>query len=371
MGSFGRRQRRSQGRKPQVREVLGTFKARHFEPFVRSTGEAVTAEVLDPCFYPSPAERDWLVERLRHDVGLVAELGETDFVRYVEVVVTAQGRVALVMAEPLSAASLTSYLRALGGRVLPPLAYVITRRVLTALGELHGLGLVHRALSTDTIMLGGANGESVRVLDAGLGDALFEASLRSPEARGHVPGVLHYLAPEQYSALPVDGRADLYAAGVIFYEMLAGRHPLFDDDRGLTYHPGARRRMVAGEGFFPLGHFAPEYAGSRVEWVLARATSPFAHLRFQTAQELFGALDELWVDFMGPDELPLEERLRRAADGEPLQLTERDIERIKAGEIELVKGDLATLTPGRLDVLSVTHEPGAGGPGDTGGGGPG
>ncbi|HUG27862.1 MAG TPA: protein kinase [Gemmatimonadales bacterium] len=109
-----------------------------------------------------------------------------------------------------------------------PLADVIAilRDLLSALVYAHGRGIVHRDIKPENIMLSG--GQAV-ILDFGVARALDAGSSEASIARttaGMVVGTPMYMAPEQAAADPaVDHRADLYALGLVAYELLAGAPP--------------------------------------------------------------------------------------------------------------------------------------------------
>jgi serine/threonine protein kinase len=123
-------------------------------------------------------------------------------------------------------------------------AVAILRQVLSGLAYAHKQGLVHRDVKPENILIderakndGYATPGLVKVTDFGLGRAATEisqhsiaysASLAGADAK-RIAGTLDYMAPEQRSGGNVDARADLYACGVILYEMLTGERPAGTD----------------------------------------------------------------------------------------------------------------------------------------------
>ncbi len=115
-------------------------------------------------------------------------------------------------------------------------ALKIMRQVLRAVGAAHMKGIVHRDLKPDNIFLTteGENGDFVKLLDFGISkimDPEMAAAATKLTTTGVVMGTPLYMAPEQAMGAEVDHLADLYACGVIFYEMLAGKPPF----EGHTY----------------------------------------------------------------------------------------------------------------------------------------
>jgi serine/threonine-protein kinase len=108
----------------------------------------------------------------------------------------------------------------------------VLRQVLAALGEAHDLGIVHRDLKPENVILEPLRrgGDFVKVVDFGLaklkaGDE-HATNVTSP---GIVCGTPDYMAPEQGRGDPIDGRSDLYAVGVILFQLLTGRLPFEAD----------------------------------------------------------------------------------------------------------------------------------------------
>ncbi len=105
--------------------------------------------------------------------------------------------------------------------------------VLEALGALHRAGYVHRDLKPENLLLV-AGAPRVRLVDFGLGRALHNP--HDTTQAGQALGTTHYVAPEQLrGGATVDHRADLYAFGVIAYELVAGRPPFIGDRRAIEY----------------------------------------------------------------------------------------------------------------------------------------
>jgi serine/threonine-protein kinase len=124
-----------------------------------------------------------------------------------------------------------------GGALEPARAIHILRGILVALGAAHALGIVHRDVKPENVMLVERDGEPdfVKVLDFGL--AKFDVSVAGNESggapaltqAGTVMGTFKYMAPEQALGQPVDARSDIYSAGVILFEMLSGACPFHGD----------------------------------------------------------------------------------------------------------------------------------------------
>jgi len=113
-------------------------------------------------------------------------------------------------------------------------ACAIGAQIADALSAIHARGFVHRDLTPDNVLLGKRDDGSpwVHVLDLGVVGLVDERAERRLTAEGHIVGTTGYMAPEQALGQPTDARADLYALGVLLWEMCAGR-PLYRE-RELT-----------------------------------------------------------------------------------------------------------------------------------------
>ncbi len=108
-------------------------------------------------------------------------------------------------------------------------ALLVVGEVCSALQAAHVAGLVHRDVKPENVLLGtDANGRQiVKVTDFGLARA---ASDTTSTTRGVVLGTVSYLAPEQVSSGRVDERTDIYAAGILLFELVTGKRPYSGDN---------------------------------------------------------------------------------------------------------------------------------------------
>jgi serine/threonine protein kinase len=182
----------------------------------------------------------------------------------------------------------------------PRRALRILRHVLTGLAHAHAHGIVHRDIKPDNVVLTiQGNEEIAKILDFGIakvlgGDARDE-DVKLTQA-GVAFGTPVYMSPEQALGNPVDGRADLYAASVMAFEMLTGRPPFFSDDKlevmsmHTTREVPPMREILEGAGY-PGASVPPA-----VEALIVRGLAKRPIDRWATAEAYVAALDEVLLD---------------------------------------------------------------------------
>ncbi len=159
----------------------------------------------------------------------------------------------------------------------------IGREIACALDAIHQAGAVHRDLKPENVLITAEH--VVKVMD--LGVALLTDEMIRLSQTGLFVGSLRYAAPEQLAAgkRMVDGRADLYALGVILYELSTGTHPITDDS-----FEAVVKHILTGVPP-PVRELRPELSPF-FEEVLRRLLEKEVGRRFTTAAELLQVLDE-------------------------------------------------------------------------------
>ncbi len=167
------------------------------------------------------------------------------------------------------------------GRLSQPEAARIAHEVADALAYAHRQGVVHRDIKPANILL--SQGHAV-VADFGIARAVSASAARSGLTQtGMAVGTPKYMSPEQaLGETNLDGRTDVYALGVVLYEMLAGRPPF----------EGATPQSIIAQA---LSHKVPQLGHDALglQPVIERALATEPGDRFATADELSGALDGL------------------------------------------------------------------------------
>jgi hypothetical protein len=178
----------------------------------------------------------------------------------------------------------------------PPEAVAAAQSVLDCLGHAHAEGVVHRDVKPSNILVG--RGGTVKVTDFGIAKAAFAGDITTT---GKLLGTALYLAPEQVADQPADHRADLYALGVVLYEMLTGRPP-FKAETDL-----ATATMRLTQDPRPPGSLRAGIPRS-LERVVMRALARDPDERFQSAEEMHAALDRVAGHGSVSEPLPPTER---------------------------------------------------------------
>lgn len=233
------------------------------------------------------ARRPGLVERFLREAHVSAQIRSPHVVQVFDVERTADGMAFLVMellgGEPLS--------RILDRerRLDVPRAISFAAQILEALEAAHALGVVHRDLKPENVFVvpSSANGGEplLKLIDFGIAKLkTADPQIKNLTSFGMVMGTPEYMAPEQaFSADRADARSDLFAVGVMLYEMLAGTRPASGDEAQIVAAKVHRGDVI------PLVHAAP-HVPRELAGLVHRAMAPRPELRFASAGEMLTAL---------------------------------------------------------------------------------
>ncbi len=158
------------------------------------------------------------LSRLKREVRVARDLAHPNLVRVFDI--EGAGSAVFVTLEAITGGSLRD--RMAKGPLPVEQAVAIATEIFRGLAALHGIGIVHRDVKPGNVLLTGDG--TVKLADFGLALQLQGDDTRVTATETTV-GTLEYLAPEQALGEQIDERTDLYAAGVVLFEMLAGRLP--------------------------------------------------------------------------------------------------------------------------------------------------
>ncbi len=246
-------------------------------------GRTVAVKVVHPHLLSDPRS----VQRFYQEARAASTINHPNSVGVIDFGHTDDGILYLVM-EFVEGKDLADLLSEQGA--LPPeRAASILMSVLDALAEAHALGVIHRDLKPENIILRRhrSGRDFVKVVDFGLAMVVRNEDASGITQPGAVCGTPDYMAPEQARGQEVDARADLYAVGVLLFEMLTGKLP---------YEDGSPTAVVLRHLHDPVPdplQVAPERGIPPALAAVARkAMAKAPPERFQSAEQMREALCE-------------------------------------------------------------------------------
>ncbi|MRG94077.1 protein kinase domain-containing protein [Polyangium spumosum] len=232
---------------------------------------------------PANAERHGLAERIADEGRILAMVRHDNLVEVQDLgLLSDDGRPYLVL-ELLEGRDLRAELGRIGVLSVPT-TLAIAAQILRGLGALHRAGFVHRDVKLENLFL--CDDGRAKILDLGAAEPARGAE--GPGARGASLGTPRTMAPEQFAGRPVDGRADLYALGLVLYELLAGRGP-FDDIADLDALRFAHLDRIPA----PPSRFAPQPISAALDAWILRALEKDPDDRFPSAEAMAAEIPAL------------------------------------------------------------------------------
>ncbi len=189
-----------------------------------SSDAIVAIKVLSPRLASDKSS----VERLRREAGLAMRLDHPNVCRILRLGESEDGLIYLVM--PFLKGELLSDREVRGGPMEMTLGVTLLKQMCAGLHHAHELQIIHRDLKPENVMLvpedGGAGVERAVVMDFGLAkERRADPAIAKLTATGIILGTPEFMSPEQIRGKPLDARSDIYALGIVAFEMFTGKLP--------------------------------------------------------------------------------------------------------------------------------------------------
>jgi serine/threonine-protein kinase len=226
------------------------------------------------------------VERFEREGKLTAKLNHPNIVAVYDVG-SIDGREPYIVMEYIKGEALADRIHNGGPLDFDTTANIIIQ-ICRGLEEAHSSGIIHRDLKPDNVLLQVKSDRPdwVKIVDFGISN-MIQGAKRLTKT-GRMVGTPEYIAPEQLKDKPIDIRTDLYAVGIMIFEMLTGRVP-FDGESAESI---LMKHLL--EEPVPMATIRPELAGENpFDPIVAKLLKKAPEERYQTAEELRHVLEHL------------------------------------------------------------------------------
>jgi eukaryotic-like serine/threonine-protein kinase len=218
-------------------QILARIAAGGMGEVYRAHDPVLDREVALKILHPSLADDPGFIDRFRREARSAAMLSHPNIVAVHDWGET-QDTYFMIM-EFVRGPNLRALLMR-EGQLEPTQAVEVVDAVLAALEHAHAQGIVHRDIKPENVMIRASDGVP-KVADFGLARAFADA--RVSQAPGTVTGTVQYLAPEQIEGEQADPRTDLYATGIVLYELLTGQVPFTGETSVAIAYKHLRERV--------------------------------------------------------------------------------------------------------------------------------
>lgn len=245
----------------------------------RATHLGLDRPVVIKLMHSSLPSMDTAMKRFEQECKVTAKLDHPNVVSVFDVG-TLEGRRPYLVMEFIQGESMRDYLDRETSMSVKDACNALMQ-VCSGLAEAHGQGIIHRDLKPENIMLRERpdRPDWVKIVDFGI--AHLKQGGQRLTRTGIAIGTVDYMSPEYLSDKPIDHRSDIYALGVILYEVIAGRCPFLAETA-----EAVMAKHLWGTPM-PLSHFRPDLgAGSLFDQVAEKALQKEPADRFQSVSEM-------------------------------------------------------------------------------------
>ncbi len=225
---------------------------------------------------PELSKQEKLVKRFLREARISAKLDHPNIVKVFDLGV--EGDTYFLVMEYIDGITMRAYITN-RERIDLEESLNIFKQILAGMRYAHSKGIIHRDLKPENVMI--THTKQVKIMDFGLAFMKGRHSITSP---GSVMGTLAYFSPEQARGEDVDQRTDVYALGVILYELLTGKLPIFADN------PAAMINALLTSTPPSPKTYNPQIPDS-IEEVIMRALSKEPSARYDNAGSMLIALE--------------------------------------------------------------------------------
>ncbi len=245
-----------------------------FMAYDRIKNRSVAVKILKDAI----ASDELAVKRFVNEATAVSMLKHPNIVSVYNV--STEGEIKYIVLEYVSGVSLKDHMEK-SGMLSVELAESISRQVLSALAHAHSLGIIHRDIKPQNIML--YEDGTVKVTDFGIAKVPGSETISLYDK---AIGTANYINPEQASGRKIDARSDIYSFGATLYEMVTGRVPFVADTPIATAYMQIHKKPDKPTDFnkkLPKGF----------EQIILKALKKSPENRFQTANEMLSCLERI------------------------------------------------------------------------------
>ena len=236
----------------------------------------VAIKILKPQF----TEDEKFIDNFRKESHAAASLSHPNIVGIYDV--GREGNINYIVMELVRGRALSEIIHDEG-----PLDYQQTvdyaRQIASGLSAAHKQGIIHRDIKPHNILV---NTDGIaKIADFGIAKAVSVSTIVDYTTENNIIGSVHYFSPEQARGGYVDARSDIYSLGIVMYEMITGQVP-FDGD-----NPVSVALMQINDPITPPSQYVS--MPPALEKIILKATDKMAINRYQSAEEVIQALDEM------------------------------------------------------------------------------
>lgn len=279
----------------QVIEELGRGgMGRVYKVLDREIEETVALKLLRP----EIAADEKTIKRFRNELKFARKISHKNVCRMYDL--SKEGETHFITMEYVPGENLKSMIRMMGNLSVGKTIFIASQ-VCEGLAQAHKLGVVHRDLKPGNIMIDREG--NARIMDFGIARSLEAKEITD---RGAMIGTPKYMAPEQVEGKEVDERSDIYALGVILFEMLTGRVP-FEGDTALEI--ALKHKTEAPQEPRRLNSQIPEGLSRTILKCLEKDKDS----RYQSAEEVLSELIKIEEKIPTADRIIPEKKLRKEA----------------------------------------------------------